>query len=131
MPVLLLAQAATGCGGAASKGPSYPSARLEGSVTVDGKPIEEGVMQFLPPPNSPAPVLQAEIKNGRYVVSGVPLGKVGVLFNAVKDTGRTDSKSTSSPIPVYENIVPEKYRDGITIEVTKDNPSQNFELRSK
>ena len=48
---------------------------------------------------------------------------------AVKETGRTDSKSTSVPVPEVVNLIPESYRDGLEITVAGDNPTQNFELK--
>jgi hypothetical protein len=129
--VLVLAAGAAGCGAVSASRPSYPAANLQGAVTLDGQPIAKGTLQFLPPDGSSAPVVQAEIKDGRYSVTAVPLGKVRVMIYAVRETGRMDSKSTSEPIPEVVNLVPERYRDGIEINVKGDNTGQNFELKSK
>jgi hypothetical protein len=128
--VFVLGAVTAGCQGG-PRPPAYPAARLAGAVTVDGHPIANGTLQFLPPEGSPAAVVQAEIKDGHYAATAVPLGKVRVLFTAVKETGRMDSKSTSQPIPEVINLIPERYHDGIDIHVTGDSDSQNFELKSK
>jgi hypothetical protein len=125
---VVLIVALAGCGRTGG-GPSYPSARLEGAVTIDRQPVEKGTVQFVPPAGSPAKVVEADIKDGRYVATGVPIGKVRVLFTAVKETGRTDTKSTSQPVPEVVNLIPESYRDGLEITVAGDNPNQNFELK--
>jgi hypothetical protein len=130
LAVFVLGAVMIGCGKGVPP-PAYPSARLAGAVTVDGQPIAKGVLQFLPPEGSPAAVIQAEIIDGRYTAIAVPVGKVRVLFSAVKETGRVDSKSSSQPIPEVVNLIPERYRDGMDIQVTGDNDGQNFELKSK
>ncbi len=116
----------TGCG---SKG-SAAGARLEGAVTLDGNPITEGTLQFVPQqPSKEGPVM-APIKDGRYVAPAVPLGKIRVLVGATKKTGKM-IKVYSEPYPEVVSIIPEKYRDGIEINVTGDNANQNFELKSR
>jgi hypothetical protein len=130
LAVFVLGAVTVGCG-SGPRPPAYPSARLAGAVTVDGQPVAKGVMQFLPPEGSPAAVIQAEIIDGRYTATAVPLGKVRVLFSAVKETGRVDSKSTSEPIHEVVNLIPERHRDGMDIQVTGDNDGLNFELKSK
>jgi hypothetical protein len=127
---VLVAAGIPGCSRPASQ-TAYPSTQLQGAVTVDGHPIKSGSMQFLPPSGSKAPAVQAEIKDGRYVAAGVPLGKVRVIFTAVKETGRVDTKSTSTPIPEVVNIIPDRYRDGWEIDVTADKTQQDFDLKSK
>jgi hypothetical protein len=129
--VLTLAALTVGCGSGGGAGTSYPSAKLSGTVAVDGQPIATGSMQFLPPPETKAPVVTAEIKDGRYAAAGVPTGKVRVIFTAVKETGRVDTKSTSTPVPEVVNLIPDRYRDGIDITVTADKADQNFDLKSK
>jgi hypothetical protein len=128
--VHVLAAMSVGCGKGA-RPPAYPSARLAGMVTVDGQPVAKGVLQFLPPEGSPAAIIQAEIIDGRYTATAVPVGKIRVLFSGVKETGRVDTKSSSQPIPEVVNLIPERYRDGMDIQVTGDNDGQNFELKSK
>jgi hypothetical protein len=122
--------AAAGCRGGDGAS-AYPAASLIGSVTVDGQPVPNGLLQFLPPAGGSAPVVQAEIKDGRYAATGVPLGKIRVLITAVKETGRMDSKSTSQPVSEVMNLIPDRYRDGLDITVATGSGVQNFELKSK
>jgi hypothetical protein len=116
-----------GCG--ADK-PTFPAARLEGNVTVDGKPITEGNLQFVPRDVGQAPVTGAAIVDGRYLAERVPLGKLRVVINATKETGKMVTEY-STPRPQVINLIPEKYRSGIPIEVTADNANLNFDLKSR
>jgi len=130
LAIILASLLSSGCDNGPAK-PNYPAARLEGTVTVDGQAVHTGTLQFMPPQGSKAPVVEAQIKDGRYVADKVPVGKVRVLFTAVKETGRVETKSTSQPIPDVVNIIPERYRDGLDIEVTADSPKKDFDLKSR
>ena len=123
---ILCATLALGCG---SKN-SAAGARLEGAVTLDGNPIAEGTLQFVPQqPSKEAPVM-VPFKGGRYVAPAIPLGKVRVVVSATKKTGKM-IKVYSEPYPEVISIIPEKYQDGIEINVTGNNASQNFEIKSR
>jgi hypothetical protein len=110
--------------------PTYPSARLEGSVTLDGKPIAQGSLQFMPQDVGQVPSTAAPIVDGKYVADAVPRGKLRVLLSATKETGKI-IKEYSSSRPEVVNLIPEKYRAGIPINVTGDNPNQDFPLKSR
>jgi hypothetical protein len=125
--MLVLATLVSGCG--ADK-PTYPAARLEGSVTLDGKPIAEGNLQFVPRDAGQAPITRASIVEGQYVAEAVPLGKLRVLLSASQETGKMVTEY-STPRPQVINLIPEKYRAGIPIEVTGDNVNLNFALKSR
>src|SRR5579871_2235673 len=115
-----------GCGPAK---PTYPSARLEGTVTLDGKPIAQGSLQFLPQDPNQAPITAVPIVDGRYVAEAVPRGKVRALLTATKETGKMVKEYSSSRLQVV-NLIPEKYRAGIALDVTGDNLNQDFPLKS-
>jgi hypothetical protein len=125
--VMLLAVLVPGCGAAK---PTYPAARLEGSVTLDNQPITEGNLQFVPQQTGLAPITGAAIVDGRYVAEAVPLGQLRVLLSASKQTGKM-IKEYSTPRPEIVNLIPEKYRAGIPLEVTGDNANLNFALKSR
>ena len=72
--ILLLA---AGCGPPAAK---YPSAKLGGTVTIAGKPVEDGTIIFLPTGAKQCLPTQAKIVQGRYQAEQVTL-----LKNAAKD----------------------------------------------
>lgn len=115
------------CGCQASPN-SHPTARLEGKVSIDNQPISRGRIQFFP--KGLGQPDDAEISSGHYLAEHVPSGKVRVSFTAVKETGRMNDVH-GQMTPETANIIPEKYRSGIEIEVNGDNPSQDFNLLSK
>ena len=123
---LMCAALTTGCG---SKG-SAAGARLEGTVTLDGNPITEGRLQFIPKEMPKTGPISVPFKDGRYVVDGIPRGKVRVMVSASKKTGKM-IKEYSTPYPEVVSIVPAKYRDGIEIDVSGDKVEQNIELTSR
>jgi hypothetical protein len=125
--MILLAASVVGCD--AGK-PAYPTARLEGNVTLDDKPIPEGNLQFVPQDVGQLPMAGAPIVDGRYVALAVPQGRLRVLLSATKTT-RKMVKEYSTPRPEVVNLIPAKYRAGIPIEVTGDNANLNFALRSR
>lgn len=116
-----------GCG---DSGPSYPVARLEGSVTIGGKPIPEGRIQFVPLDSGQGLATSTEIVDGRYRAEEVPLGSVSVMISATRETGRMITEY-STPYPEIVNIIPEKYRSGVRIDVAGDNLQQDFKLLSR
>ncbi len=126
--LILVIALLSGCGPGK---PTYPSARLEGSVTLDGKPIAQGNLQFMPQDVSQAaPPTAAAIVDGHYVAEAVPRGKLRVLLSATKETGKMVTEY-STPRPEVINLIPDKYRPGIPIEVTGDNSKQDFALKSR
>ena len=125
--LLLLLTTGVGCGRTAA--PTFPSAKVAGSVTLDGKPIAEGTLQFIPGEGSKGQTASGQIRDGKYSAENVPIGKLKVLPNAVKKTGKLLTEY-SQPEEEVINIIPAKYQAGIDIEITGDNPALNFELKS-
>lgn len=107
----------------------FPTARLEGAVSVDGEPVEQGSVTFTDPQGGKGSVV-AQIGAGRYLAEAVPQGRLLVHFNATKETGRT-IRHFDRPYPERVNVIPDKYRVGIEIEVGDDNPGQDFPLTSR
>jgi hypothetical protein len=125
--IVFLGVLVTGCGLAK---PVAPTANLEGMVTLDGRPIDEGTIQFMPATKGQAAPSMAVISEGRYVATGVPRGKVQVLLSATRKTGKMIT-TYSEPYEEAVSIIPEKYQSGIEINVAGDDPKRNFELKSR
>jgi len=121
----LLLLGLAGCGEESSEN----TARLKGSVTLDGDPIAKGTINFLPEEPGQAAPASAQIAAGQYDVKAVPLGKVRVQIIATRETGRMITGS-SEPVPEVLSIIPPKYAQGISIQVTGDNSQQDFPLTS-
>jgi hypothetical protein len=120
-----------GCGPAS---PSEPVSKLEGTVTVGGKPLPEdaeGSLGFSPAKLGEAPPCQAKLVGGRYRSDRVPQGVVVVTFQITRRTGKMLKTSPDDihPTPERINLVPEAVRGGLRIEVQADNPNQDFDLK--
>jgi hypothetical protein len=111
-----------GCGGRGAA-----TARLEGTITVNGQPVTKGIVSFAPLKPDHGRGSTATIVDGRYSVRDAPTGKVRVSFHAVKDTGRTVTQF-GKPYPEVIDIIPDKYRAGLEIEVGGDMTNQDFNL---
>jgi hypothetical protein len=120
-----------GCGPASR---SEPVARLEGNVTVHGKPLPEdaeGSLVFSPAKLGEAPPCQAKLVGGHYLADKVPRGQVTVAFLITRRTGKMLKTSPDDihPTPERINLVPEALRDGLHIEIQGDNAKQDFDLK--
>lgn len=117
----------TGCDGGRT---IYPSAKLEGAVSVAGEPVTDGLIMFMPQQQGRGSGVKAAIKDGCYSADNVPLGNVLVTFNAMQETGRM-VESPSSPgklMPERIDLIPEKYRSGMAVEVKAGDNKRDFEL---
>ena len=115
-----------GCG---ESGSNHPTAKLAGEVTIDSKPVETGRMQFIPRGKKQAPPTLAEIKDGKYAADDVPVGDITITFTAPKYV--RDETINDVTMPIYDNLVPRKYRDGMDVRVEGDDAARNFALKSK
>ena len=126
---LSLAALLAGCGTAQNE---HPVARLAGEVTIGGASIPadaEATIQFFPV--GPGQEATAPIVAGKYDAQRVPKGKVLVVFQINRKTGKMVVEANApggAPYEERENLVPEKHRLGIPHEVTGDNPACHFSL---
>jgi hypothetical protein len=127
---MLLLALASGCGPRAR---TEPVARLEGTVTIAGKPLPadaDGSIVFAPTAQGQAPPVQAKLAAGSYKADRVPQGQVTVMFHIMRSTGKMLKTSPDDihPTPERIDLVPPASRDGVKIEVKGDNLQQNFDL---
>jgi hypothetical protein len=120
----------SGCGDAASK-----TVRLQGAVTLAGKPLPDdaqGSITFRPATSQQAPAVTVPIAGGRYDSPNTPAGKVKVYFNVQAPTGRTyKSERAGGQVAEMQDVVPEKYAQGLDLDVAGDSDEQNFDLGDK
>jgi hypothetical protein len=114
----------SGCGGSGE-----PTARVEGAVSIGGEPVQQGMISFTPKESGAGMPATADILNGRYQASGVPMGRVLVQIHATKETGKmlTDEAEGGQYAEAVD-IVPEKYRSGIEITISGREDSHDFDL---
>ena len=113
---------------------------VSGTVTYQGKPLEEGQIRFQPTANTKAPTSGAFIRKGTYRVDsqgGVPIGTYKVRIEASRvGTERVSSSSEEAlsveSTPPREQYIPAKYNRATQLEITIEPGSKavtrNFEL---
>lgn len=119
-----------GCGAQAR-----PIQSVSGKVTLDGKPVPAGVVNFVSAGGFAA---SSTIKDGAFSISrsqygsGIPLGDYMV---AIESPPPPDPLAKSSPAATITVQIPRKYRDpatsGLTAKVEKTTKPVEFTLQSK
>jgi hypothetical protein len=81
----LLALAAAGCSSDPSGVDTLPRVAVLGTITLDGKPLPEGKLQFQPDASSSGIITVGEIKDGKFSIdraSGPIPGKYRVMVSS-------------------------------------------------
>ncbi len=111
-----------GCGG--SSGPEL--IEVSGTASYQSKPIQDGVIKFIPIAGSQAPTRTVPIKEGAYKATG--RAALGVGTYKIEITAFTGEPANTKSYPVSdaeseknqpkprEQILPEKYNTKSTIE---------------
>jgi hypothetical protein len=121
------------CLGCGSDGPDI--ATVEGTVTLDGKPLQNASVVFVPENGRPAGATTDE--SGHYELNfsggrkGAIPGKNRIRISTLRDASESED---GTPIPAVAETIPMKYNAKTTLEFTVE-PSKhneaNFELESK
>jgi hypothetical protein len=125
-----------GLSGCKSESDTGPVAHWKGRVTIGGKPIPpdaQARISFMPEitqPGQKAKPSSAEIVDSKYDAANVPVGPVTVSFNIVRWAGETTTAGgdSSRPVPKWEFLVPENYKDGIPMQVEEGELTKDFDL---
>jgi hypothetical protein len=124
--VALCLAALTGCGGTKP----LPRFAVEGTVTLDGKPLPDGTIQFLPAADTDGGMVGAKIAGGRFAtpaVRGAAPGKYRVEIAASRPTGRkVPDPRREEPLDEFVQYLPERYnaQSTLTAEVTAEGPNR-------
>lgn len=125
----------TGCGGPSSS--ANIRGAVKGKVTLDGEPVPQGSILFLPQEGTKGPAGGGTIKDGVYdlkVEQGAAIGKNRVEINAPRKTGKQiSSQDGQKQIDEVEESIPAKYNKKSILEedVQKGTNEFNFDLESK
>jgi hypothetical protein len=119
---------AAGCG-------RYGTGRyaLEGTVSLDGKSLSSGLIQFIPLPGTGGPSAGAKIENGKFSIDsekGLFPGKFRVEITSVRKTGRQIKSSGSHEMTdEMRNFLPPRYnqKSQLTADV-KDGGPNHFDF---
>jgi hypothetical protein len=120
-----------GCGGSL--------ATVEGNVTFDGQPIEQGSIVF-EPADGKGPVAGGNIQNGKYRLgpeSKLAPGNKIVRISATRATGKKIPAGPPAPdnamVDEVQQYIPANYNENSTlaVQLVPGNGTENFELRSQ
>jgi hypothetical protein len=131
--IVLACCSVSGCGGGTT-GPERAS--VSGRITVDGRPLVNGSLRFVPVQGTSGPVAGAVVQNGSYSTSrtdGPVVGTNRVEIEGVCPTGKKVRTVMGELIDEYAQVVPEQYNTKSTL-VRTVSPRKNvfdFLLTSK
>jgi hypothetical protein len=113
LAVAFCSMALVGCGGQGREA-------LEGTVTLDGKPLEKGYITFRPQPGTASPSAGADIADGKFSVAskgGVLPGKFRVEITASRTTDKKiRDRLTGNMVSLEEQYIPAKYNNASKLE---------------
>ena len=134
--LLVLAVPLVGCSPS-----THGRVEVAGQVSIDGAPIEQGGISFIPLPPLAGPTAGARITAGKYQIPAIqgPLpGKHRVEIKAMRKTGRQIVNDMQPPpdnlVDEIEQFVPPRYntQSTLTMDIIQGkNEQANFELKSK
>jgi len=110
-----------------------------GTVKLDGTPIPEGTVSFIPGPATKGPTAGAPIAKGAYNISrsGPAIGKYRIEIKAMRKTGKKVEAGTPAPpgtmMDEIEQYIPAKYntKSELVFEFKRGNNKADFDLTSK
>lgn len=107
---------------------SYPTVSLNGTVALDGEPIKQGTITFVPGESEHGSGGSGPIEDGKYQLKGVPKGTVGFTFSATEETGNMIEGPGGHKEPERINPVPSRYRTEGLVEEISESGQLDFEL---
>jgi hypothetical protein len=110
---------------------------VSGTVKVNGQPVAEGAINFIPVEGNKGAGTGATITDGKYHIprsAGVAAGKNRVELRAFKNTGRKVQDPTGKPGTLTDErvmIFPPEYNDRSTLvrEVQSGSDTIDFDIR--
>lgn len=133
--------AAAGCSGG---GDDLPRVAVSGTVTMDGQPLPEGLIQFIPEGADPEKAASASgtIKEGAFAIdraSGPTAGKYKVAINRPEHMSEhvkieLKKRGRRKAPPGQKDLVPERYnsKTGLHEDIPSGGTSTlKYELQSK
>jgi len=114
--------------------PSGEQGTVTGTVTLDGTPLADGAVRFVPVAGD-APTSGANIEEGTFTAE-VPFGEMRVEFTAAKIVGTREMYEGAPDSPVVnvvEELLPAKYnvRSELMLDVKQGSQEASFSLESK
>ncbi len=122
-----------GCGAEELK---FDRAQVSGSVTVNGEPLSEGVIRFIPQRDTTGQLVAAQIAGGKYEITaenGPAVGKNRVEITASRKTGAQEPVPDAPPgtmQDVTEQYIPAEYntQSQTVVEIKPGDNKHDFPL---
>lgn len=120
LAIALIVAMTVGCG---EKETGPERATINGTVTFNGKPIEKGMIEFIPTGNTKGPTSGGAIENGKYEIAekGPTLGPHKVQIRATRNTGKmvdAGPQTGGAKVEETEQYIPPEYNSKTTLEVS-------------
>lgn len=128
--LLVISTIGLGCGATSDR------AQISGKVLLDGKPLDQGSIQFEPAEGTSKLNAGGVISDGAYQIpaaQGVPPGKYRVAITSFPKDTRKAEDVMNNPGPPPKERIAEKYNAASTtiVEVTKGGKNQfDFQVES-
>lgn len=126
-----------GIAGCSSGSGEVPRAIVHGKVTYQGKPVETGIITFIPGPNVSGSSVQLVIHDGQYDSHSDPVDSRGVVVGenqiqilATRKTGKQVQNPNNELEDEVIQYIPEKYNTATELQrdVQSGNNEFDFEL---
>ena len=102
---------------------------VAGSVTLDGQPLEAGIIDFIPSRQTNSPTAGCEIRGGKFAITperGLLPGTFRVEISAMRPTGGHYIESiTKRPVEKLEQTLPARYNIDSHLQVTIEPGTDN------
>lgn len=126
---LLILVLALGCGGDGRQA-------VRGTVQVDGVPLTQGYITFIPGENTSSPSAGGPIVDGRFDIpakGGVLPGTFRVEITAQRKTGKKVTNEAGALVDQLEQYLPKRYNTSstLTAEITTNGRPLEFALESR
>lgn len=129
---VLVFSAAAAAGAGCGRSDEFKHVGVSGKVTLDGKPLPDGTITFVPLVSGPA--AHTTIADGAYTIArseGPAPGSYRVEISKSEPTGRQvpDYEYPGKTVAETRNVVPERYNVNSELKVEiKENDQQTFDF---
>jgi hypothetical protein len=136
--LLLIASLALVCAIGCGRSSGLEKVVVSGTVTLDGQPIPNGEIRFIPAAGTTGPVSGGAIKDGVYTAKakgGVPLGNHQIEIRAYRVNAKSQGQAGTPGFEggAAEQYLDKRYNEQTTLKATiaADTETQDFQLTSK
>ena len=105
---------------------------ISGAVSYDGKPIQQGTIQFVPAPGESSPLAAAKIVDGKYSVKA-KCGPKKVEIQGFNVVGRERFLGTGPEVDTLKQVLPSCYnsKSELTCEIKSGVHTYDFALEKR